>query len=128
MRKLLFLCGAWLLVCTLCAFQTEKQSELAQLMRRMIDEATRAKRQAERGAKLGSYPRWFDKLHTATPTDPAVRTAEFAGLGRSFTQQATTAYTTTTKDNYNLMVASCVSCHVKYCPGPLPRIRALQLQ
>jgi hypothetical protein len=104
-----------------------KQAELAKLMRQMMDEATRSKAQVTAGKKPGRYPARFDKIHTATPSDPAVKTETFKVFADDYLAKAKAFHASGEAKAYNLMVASCANCHATYCPGPLKRIRALNV-
>lgn len=105
-----------------------KQAELAKLMRQMMDEAIRAKTQVTNGKKPRRYSTRFDKIHTATPSDPAVKTEAFKTFADDYLAKAKSFHGTGGAAAYNLMVASCINCHATYCPGPLKRIRALNVR
>lgn len=104
-------------------------SELALLMRNMYDKGLAVKKQIEdQEQKLDIEV--FQGIHTATPTDPTVRTEEFDGFAN--------AWQTSMRDlggcaeserpkMFNMMVDNCMSCHTAFCPGPRMRIKKLYM-
>jgi hypothetical protein len=107
-----------------------KDSELAILMRDVVENTEKVKNQIVNGEEIDFFIE-FEKLHTAIPTDSEVRDD---GRFTSFADY----YIFTVKELinseedktslYNNMIQACISCHEQICPGPVKRIKKLRIK
>lgn len=103
-------------------------SELAMLMRAMLDSSANIKALISKGKMPENFPEEFLKIHTAKPTDPKVRTPEYEAFATSFVEGLDQLYKSPPEDfqvNYNSLVQRCANCHKAICPGPLKAINKL---
>lgn len=102
---------------------------MALMMRQMVINADSMKQRILRNETLDSLQFPFIKFYLVEPTDPNVLEPNF--FEKSRLHQA--AYLELFKHPkeqikyYNLLIASCVSCHKDYCSGPLKRINKLPI-
>jgi hypothetical protein len=116
-----------------CATETimdpNNAKPMALMMRQMVINADSMKQQILRNETLDSLKYPFIKFYLVEPTDPNVLEPNF--FEKSRLHQA--AYLELFKHPkeqvkyYDLMIASCVSCHKDYCSGPLKRINKLPI-
>ena len=105
-----------------------KSSEMALLMREMYVFNEKTKEKIIKNEELGEFPTNFLNIHSAILTDPTDRTVGFEGFSQAFleNQQAVfSANTTDKKEQFNVMINSCVACHKTTCIGPIPKIKKL---
>lgn len=103
-------------------------SELSILMRDMYDHALAARKLALNGEKDVAFPKEFNKIHTATPTDETTKNSYYDTFADVYLNALKTYSGTASeelKSNYNNLVNTCLACHSSHCPGPIPRIRKL---
>ncbi len=106
-------------------------SELALLMRQIYVDADSIKERIIRGE--GTISREFidelERVHSAIPTDPKVKTAEFDAFNKLLIAQAKVLQITEGNKikAFNQLVNRCVDCHKSFCPGPIKRIKKLEL-
>jgi hypothetical protein len=104
-------------------------SELALLMRQLYFDADTIKQLIvnEEGNISDELIAELERIHTATPTDPEVKTDEFKAYNELMINQAKALKETTAnkKDAFNLFVNRCIDCHQSFCPGPIVRIKKL---
>jgi cytochrome c553 len=139
MKKLLFIIALGFFACNTPAekkaenVKTEelvmyKSSEMALLMREMYIFNEKTKEKIINNEALGEFPENFLNIHSAILTDPADRSSNFEAFSKGFiaNQQAVFSKTSTaTKEKFNTMVNSCVTCHKTTCIGPIPKIKKL---
>lgn len=139
MKKLLFIIALGFFACNTPAekksetVKTEelvmyKPSEMALLMNEMYLFNEKTKEKIIKNEDLGEFPANFLNIHSAILTDPTDRTVGFEGFSQAFliNQQAVfSANTTDKKEQFNVMVNSCVACHKTTCIGPIPKIKKL---
>ena len=107
-------------------------SELALLMRQLFNDADSIKQLIEAGQ--GSVPVEFieaiERVHTADPTDPEVKTDQFTAFNDMMKAQAERLKESTENqvEEFNNFVNSCISCHQVVCPGPIKRIKKLKIK
>jgi cytochrome c556 len=141
MKTLLTIVTTWSLILLLaCSGQKDTanadlnpngDSELAVLMREMFDDGMAMKKAIEKG-KLPQSHIEISELFTAEGTEPEkvaseqykayakVYEAAFVALQNAEDEaEIQTAYTS--------LVNTCVSCHQAMCPGPITRIRKMEL-
>lgn len=105
-----------------------KPSEMALLMNEMYIFNEKTKEKIIKNEDLGEIPANFLNIHSAILTDPTDRTVGFDGFSQAFllNQQAVfSANTIDKKEQFNVMVNSCVACHKTTCIGPIPKIKKL---
>ena len=139
MKKLLFVIALGFFACDTPAekkaetVKTEelvmyKSSEMALLMREMYVFNEKTKEKIIKNEELGEFPANFLNIHSAILTDPTDRTLGFEGFSQAFllNQQAVFSENTADKkEQFNVMVNSCVACHKTTCIGPIPKIKKL---
>ncbi len=69
------------------------------------------------------------QLVSSTPTDAKVKGPAFEGFAslyqNAFDRLVEAADTDSVRSAYDALVATCVSCHTSYCPGPVATIEKL---
>lgn len=106
-------------------------SELALLMRNMLQSAKSMKELVKEGKMPEKFPEEFLKIHTAKPTDSETKKASFDGFASNYINNLQTFYASPKEEltkNYNAVVNACVSCHLEHCPGPLTAINKLKIE
>lgn len=104
-------------------------SELSLLMRKMEKQLVDARADVIKGTYKGSYPKEFDQLKTAAPTDAGTKTENydiFADLYLSSVKNFVAAKTNQVQA-YDNVVNTCLACHSQHCPGPVGRIKKLKI-
>ncbi len=108
-----------------------KDSELALLMRKMYLDADSIKQLIvnEEGTISDAFIAELEDVHTASPTDPEVKTVEFDAFNRSLVNQAKALKETVGNktEAFNQLVGRCIDCHQSFCPGPIKRIKKLRI-
>lgn len=106
-----------------------EMSELALLMRNLIDDLKASKQIVSEGKKPNID--WMEKygdLLNAKPTEEKNSGPVFHGFGAKFLQDLEdfqNADTTNQVEVYNGMIQSCIDCHQQHCQGPIPAIKKL---
>lgn len=107
-------------------------SELALLMRKMYDDADAIKKLITKneGNITQEYIDELEKIHTAIPTDPEVKTPEFEAYTKLMIEQANALFSSEENKakGFNSLVNRCVECHQSFCPGPIKKISKLTIQ
>lgn len=101
-------------------------SELALLMREMVNTTQGIKDSLEKKAALPAYPEHFGKIFFAKKTDTTLNKDLFNGLADNYIRSLKYFYGAGEKEKikaYNGMVSACVTCHENFCGGPLKRIK-----
>jgi cytochrome c553 len=104
-------------------------SELATLMRSMVDDFTAAKVKLNAGEPLstGFFTR-HRKLRCAWPTDPKDRTPAFDAMAQAYLAKVKALDAATDKKPaYGEVLGACRSCHEATCSGPIVVIEGLAL-
>ncbi len=105
-------------------------SELALLMRKMLQSSASLKEMIKQGKLPDKFPEEFLKIHTAKPTDSETKKASFDGFAANYLDNLNTLYHSPKEEltqNYNAVINSCVSCHSEHCPGPIKAIKKLTI-
>jgi hypothetical protein len=112
--------------------ETVKTSELAQLMRLMDKEMQSAKISIEGGFSFhDSLTFDYGVIHSATATEDNMKKPGFEGFASAYLKQLEIFKKSgqpTQKENFNLLVNSCLNCHASHCPGPVGKIKELRIQ
>lgn len=117
--------------CAKAPLNPNGDSELALLMREMLDSAKSFKEIIRSGKVPDKFPEAFLKIHTAQPTDNETKKASFNGFADGYLhslKELSGSTTSNAKLNYNAVVQACENCHSEHCPGPLTAIRKLKLE
>lgn len=105
-------------------------SELALLMREMYEDGQRIKKQIVNGEQPEIITR-FKEIHTADATEPEkVNTDAYRMYADAYLNALNMLENSNEDDihvNYGAMVQSCINCHQVLCPGPIVRIKKLEL-
>ncbi len=107
-----------------------KDSELAILMRDVVENTEKVKNQIVNGEKIDFFME-FEKLHTAIPTDSDVRDdGRFTAFADSYISTIKELINSEEDKTslYNNMIQACVRCHEQICPGPVKRIKKLRIK
>jgi cytochrome c553 len=105
-----------------------KPSEMALLMNEMYIFNEKTKEKIIKNEDLGEFPANFLNIHSAILTDPTDRNSGFEGFSQAFLLNQKAVFsekTTDKKEQFNVMVNSCVACHKTTCIGPIPKIKKL---
>jgi hypothetical protein len=110
--------------CTQTIKDPNNPKPMALMMRMMAANADSMRSQLLRGERLDSNQYGFIKFYLVEPTDPKVLEANFYEKARlhQFAYKEMFRHPNEQKKYYNLMIQSCVNCHLNYCSGPLKRI------
>ncbi|TAH17290.1 MAG: hypothetical protein EAZ08_14040 [Cytophagales bacterium] len=105
-------------------------SELAWLMRDMYQDGEKIKMAIQSKQLPEDFREKFKNIHTATPTDAAVKGEVFDTSAKVFLQTLDKFYAEKENqiENFNLVVNACVACHQNYCPGPIKKIKKLAIK
>lgn len=107
-------------------------SELAILMRALFEEGEVLKQDVAAGkmAMTDDYIKLITDCHTATPTDPDVKTDEYTAFTNLLLIQAQKMQEPDVdqEEVFNELVNRCMTCHETFCPGPMKRIKKLYIQ
>lgn len=105
-------------------------SELAVLMRQLYDDGQRVKSQIEKGEAVDIQVD-YEKILTAKATEPEkMQGPDYLPFAQGYVAAMNALKASTpadVKDKYAAMVAACKNCHEHSCPGPLVRIKKLNL-
>ena len=105
-------------------------SELAIVMRTMMESGKTMKAEIEGNRPISKYPDEIKAITTAKPTDGMIEDRNvFNGLANYYILTLDSVYlpAADTKKQFNHMVKSCVDCHENYCHGPIPAIKKLYI-
>jgi cytochrome c556 len=106
-------------------------SELALLMRAMHEQSAQWKKALENEEISLQFPSGYHKLFTAEPTNPAEIDEKFHHFAQVFLQE-TEAFTSAPihlqREQFNIMIQSCITCHESYCRGPIQKISKLKIE
>lgn len=109
-------------------YNPNADSELALLMRDMLEEAKQLKEQVAKGEPL-SIKLDHEKILTAHATEPdKAASAEYKAFAQSYLhviEQIKNSNNENASLAYENLVKNCTSCHEALCPGPLVRIEKL---
>lgn len=113
------------------AINPNGDSELALLMRQMFEQGEDIKELItnNEGNITQEYIDELERIHTATPTDPDVKTPEFKAYTELMIQEANTLFSNDSNKvkGFNNLVNRCIDCHQTFCPGPIKRIKKLTI-
>lgn len=106
-------------------------SELALLMRDMYDELATVQKNIANGEAIQLNVD-HGKILTAHATEPEKAASPefkaFANQYLQFVEQIESAEPAALEVHYQNLLASCLSCHQVLCPGPMVKIKKLQLK
>lgn len=105
-------------------------SELAIVMRTMMQSGKTMKAEIEKGSTISQYPAEIKTITTATPTEGMIEDRNvFNGLANYYLNTLDSVYLkgVDTRIQFNHVVKSCVDCHENYCHGPIPAIKQLYI-
>lgn len=106
-------------------------SELALLMRKMYNDADSIKKLItnNEGNITKEYIKELERIHTAIPTDADVKTPEFEAFTKLMIEEANTLFGNETNkaEGFNSLVNRCIDCHHSFCPGPIDKIKKLNI-
>lgn len=105
-------------------------SELAILMRTMMDSGKKMKNEIENNQPISPYPAEIKNMTTAKPTEGMIDDRNvFNGFANFHIATMDSVYLkgVNPKIQFNHLVTSCVNCHESYCHGPIPTIKQLYI-
>lgn len=107
-----------------------EMSEMAALMEQMYVENKRLKERIQNGDTIGTFPKYYLKIHTAKFTDETDNDLFFKVKAKEYiaAQQLIYSDPKNAKENFNAGVDACMKCHENKCGGPIPRIRKLYIK
>ncbi len=105
-------------------------SELALLMRKMFADVERIKKQVQKGETV-TVKIDHEKILSAHATEPEkAASAEFKAWGATYLKGIEALINSSpgnVEQHYSSLINSCMSCHKAFCPGPIKRIKKLNL-
>jgi CRISPR/Cas system CSM-associated protein Csm2 small subunit len=105
-------------------------SELALLMREMFADIERVKQQVQ-NEEVITVKIEHKKILTAHATEPdKAASSEFKTLGDEYLnsiEKLIKSSPENTERNFTNLVNHCMSCHTMFCPGPIKKIKKLNL-
>lgn len=107
--------------------EMEPASELALEMKLIEKELKLIKKQLESGETVNDWVFEPTDFIDAEATDPSVKDSDFTSYTMSFHQAGKDFQKNKTKNNFELIINACVSCHNQFCTGPIKRIKKLHL-
>jgi hypothetical protein len=105
-------------------------SELAIVMRTMMESGKTMKTEIEGHQSISKYPVEIKTITTAKETEGMIEDRNvFNGLANFYLATLDSIYLpgSDSKKQFNHMVKSCVDCHENYCHGPIPAIKKLYI-
>lgn len=105
-------------------------SELAIVMRTMMQSGKTMKNEIENNLAISPYPAEIKTITTAKPTDGMIADRDiFNALANYHLATMDSVYLKNTDPvlQFNHVVKSCVDCHSNYCQGPIPAIKQLYI-
>jgi hypothetical protein len=101
-------------------------SELAVLMRQMVDDLREVRVQAE--AKQPVKQLWpvHRKMRCSWPTKPEERNEAFDARAQVYLATVRAFDQSPGRDTYNAMINGCIMCHAQSCGGPLDFIESMK--
>jgi len=106
-------------------------SEMALLMEEMYKTNEDLKRKIVNKEAIGDFSDKFLNIHSAVLTNPKDRDVSFEIFSKAFIENQQAVFSASpdeVKDQFNLMVNSCIACHKTTCSGPIPRIKKLLIK
>lgn len=110
-------------------FEEFESSGLALLMRGMANDLQHVRdlleaNQTVNDSVLGNYA----AIKSVDKTDPSINGEIFDAMADAFLNNyANARQKGMNKDDFNLLIQSCLTCHEQFCPGPIVRIKKLKL-
>lgn len=124
-KSIIFLFSLFALLSISASYK--KPSQMAKLMKKMLEYIKEEKVRIEKSEPLTAFPKYFKKLSTAKVTKTKDIPAEHQHYSEKFLHDLNVYYTSSNpeqrKSNFNLLVQSCISCHEQECPGPIVVIK-----
>ncbi len=114
------------------AINPNGDSELALLMRQLHVTTDSLKQLIvnKEGNISNEFIAELERAHQAIPTDPKVKTPEFTAYNDLIIIQAKAVQAATDENKikeYNQLINSCINCHLRFCPGPIEKIKKLNI-
>lgn len=110
------------------SFDMHKTSEMAELMRTMLEKNKQVKANIIAGNDIGAFSKEYVTIHSAILTDPSDRNASFETFSKMYIKNMKNVFAVdkaAQKNAYNTAIQSCIACHKTTCAGPIPRIKKL---
>ncbi len=102
-------------------------SELAALMRVMLDDAKLTREQVARGEPVGDLFTTHRKIRCTWPVDPKTRNAHFDSMAKRYLDAVRALERKPDEGRFEDLVTACIACHENTCPGPTSAIEKLRL-
>ena len=111
-------------------FEMYQMSEMAALMEQMYAENKALKTRILDKKPIGTFPEYYNRIHTAAFTDETDNDALFKTNANLYleAQKKTYSQQSDAKQNYNKGIDACIACHETKCGGPIPRIKKLYIK
>lgn len=110
-------------------FDIVEPSEMSLLMKHMLEENDKIKKQIIKGEIPNEFPDEILKIYTAEMTETKYRTEIFEAYSKVYVDNEKTLFDMDNElpliEKYNNAINTCIACHKTECVGPIPRIRKL---
>lgn len=109
-------------------FEMYKTSEMAALMRKMLEKNKVLRQQIIAGEEIGDFNEAYLEVHTAKLTDDGHRDETYPTFANHFVKMQQEVFEVAKSDRkkqFNEAINACVACHQDRCTGPIPRIKKL---
>jgi len=106
-------------------------SEMALLMEEMYKTNEDLRKKIVNKEAIGEFSNKFLNIHSAVLTKPKDRDASFEIFSKAFVENQQAIFSASpdeVKDQFNVMVNTCIACHKTTCSGPIPRIEKLLIK
>lgn len=110
-------------------FNPNPSSELAVLMRHVNQMVLMSRDSLEKGVATQFELEPFEKMSKALPSKPEMKDEAFYAYASAMLMSAQEFNNEPEKriEAHNNLVATCLACHETHCPGPMKRIRKLNI-
>ena len=96
-------------------------------MRDMTDELASVREKLINDEKLDQNLLDFALIHEQEVTDPSFNKPHVKPMSEAYAYAVDAFNENPNKSNYSAIINNCLSCHQLSCPGPVVRIKKLQL-
>jgi len=108
-------------------FYPNQSSEMAQLMRSMVNQLEDIKSKVKNNEDLNQTKLYFSLIHKSQSTDNIQINSDLESMSKSFHSVVNDYNRYPSVKSYNNIIQSCMNCHASYCSGPMGIINTLYI-